>query len=424
MMWLMLVSIVLNELSDWGLSDFSLSLYAMSQSAGVFLGSYFWGSMADKRGRMFAFKNTLLVCGLGGCVAACSVNFRMLCFMAFVVGIGVGGDLAVDGTVFIEFCPKSDRHMLTLMSAVCVLGSMLVPALAYAYTILGLTSTWRWVMLTVSVLNLGFALMRRKALETPHYYLARGDVESTNAILEQLSLCNNCTVASLPVELQQCHQTLLLQPKPFLSLKRQMARLFSSRLRGTTLCFLLIWFFTAFTFSGFGVFMPEFLKRAGGPEHSSDADVYIAMTLQQGIGVISVLGATVGVKSCLGRKWTQSLALLASSVFMYVFLFPFAYWAVLLCSTSFYLFGLVAFSVQYTYTPESFPADVRNTGVGFCSAANRLASIVSPMLAGALLDRGAGSAIILYSASLCIAGLLGLLTKETKGADIEAEVAL
>lgn len=423
MMWLMLVSVVLNEVGGpWELSDFHLSLYAMSQSAGVFIGSYFWGCMADRRGRMFAFKKTLMLCGFGGCVASLSVNFTMLCVLAFLVGIGVGGDLAVDGVVFIEFCPKSERHMLTLMSAVCVLGSMLVPALAYAYTMMGLGSTWRWVMGTVSLLNLVFAAMRWKALETPHFYLAGGRVEAANQVLEQLSAYNGSTLSSLPLELQPCCQT-LMEPRPEVSLRRQVKRLFSCRLRSTTICFLLIWFFTAFTFSGFGVFMPQFLKRAGGPEHSSDADVYSAMTLQQGIGVVSVLGATVGVKSRLGRKWSQALALLASSVFMYVFLAPFAYWAVLLCSTLFYLFGLVAFSVQYTYTPESFPADVRNTGVGFCSAANRLASIVSPLLAGALLDRGAGDAIILYSASLCIAGLLGALTRETKGADIEAEAA-
>lgn len=421
MMWLMLASVVINEVGGpWGLSDFELSLYAMSQSAGVFIGSYFWGYMADRRGRMFAFKKTLVLCGLGGCVAAASVNFEMLCLMAFLVGIGVGGDLAVDGTVFIEFCPKGERHMLTLMSAVCVLGSMLVPALAYAYTMLGLSSTWRWVMGTVSLLNLIFAVMRRKSLETPHFYLAQGRVEAANEVLEQLSAYNNSQPSTLPMELQSSCQT-LFEPKPQVSLRAQVNRLFSYRLRNTTIYFLLIWFFTAFTFSGFGVFMPQFLKRAGGPLHSSNADVYSAMTLQQGIGVISVLAATVGVKSRLGRKWSQALALLASSAFMYVFLAPFAYWAVLLCSTLFYMFGLVAFSVQYTYTPESFPADVRNTGVGFCSAANRLASIISPLLAGALLDRGEGDAILLYSASLCAAGLLGALTRETKGADIEAE---
>jgi hypothetical protein len=40
-------------------------------------------------------------------------------------------------------------------------------------------------------------------------------------------------------------------------------------------------------------------------------------------------------------------------------------YAFLLVSTSvFYFFLIMAFGAQYTITPESFPTDVRNTGVG------------------------------------------------------------
>lgn len=169
--------------------------------------------------------------------------------------------------------------------------------------------------------------------------------------------------------------------------------------------------------------MPEFLKKAGGSEHSSNADVYAAMTLQQLVGVVSVLGATLAVRSRLGRKWSQALSLIAGSVFMFIFLVPFAYWAVLLCSTLFYFFSLMAYSVQYAYTPESFPADIRNTGVGLCSASNRLASVISPLIAGGLLETQYGTiaAVVVYSGSLFLAGACGCMTKETKGANIEAE---
>ena len=174
--------------------------------------------------------------------------------------------------------------------------------------------------------------------------------------------------------------------------------------------------------------MPVFLKEAGGSAHSSNEDVYSLMTIQQLIGIVSVISATFSVKSCLGRKWSQALSLMCSSFFMYIFLVPFAYWAVtatqvFVCSTLFYFFSLIAYSVQYAYTPESFPADIRNTGVGLCSASNRLASIFSPLIAGALLDSPYGTlaAVVLFSLSLFLAGMCGCMTKETKGADIEAE---
>lgn len=169
--------------------------------------------------------------------------------------------------------------------------------------------------------------------------------------------------------------------------------------------------------------MPEFLKAAGGSSHSSNTDVYAAMTLQQFVGILSVVSATFSVKSRLGRKWSQALSLMAGSVFMYIFLVPFAYWAVLLCSTLFYFFSLMAYSVQYAYTPESFPADIRNSGVGLCSASNRLASVISPLIAGILLEMQHGliAAVVVYSCSLFLAGACGCMTKETRGANIEAD---
>ena len=243
MMWVMLVAIVMNEIGeDWGLSDFTLSLYAMSQSTGVFLGSYFWGYMSDKYGRMFSFKKTLLLCGVGGCVAACSVDFPMLCVMAFVVGMGIGGDIAVDGTVFIEFCPKSQRHMLTLMSVVCVLGSIFVPALALGLTVLLKKGIWRWMVFTVSVLNLIFGLMRWKCLETPHFYVTQGRVESANAVLRKLANINHCSYENIHLEDEEFpryNQEFLQLPRN-IGVKRQLNRLFNSSIRMTTVWFILV----------------------------------------------------------------------------------------------------------------------------------------------------------------------------------------
>ena len=266
-------------------------------------------------------------------------------------------------------------------------------------------------------------------METPHYFVTQGKIALANEVLRKLSDINQKPFEAIhnieEESTQLSHE--YFQTFQRMGIKRQLKRLFQSNVRRTTIWFMLvpptqIWFFTAFTFSGFGVFMPEFLKEAGGSGHSSNVDVYSAMTIQQSIGVIAVLGATLSVKSPLGRKWSQALSLMLSSLFMYIFLVPFAYWAVLVSSTLFYLFSLMAYSVQYAYTPESFPADIRNTGVGLCSASNRLASVISPLIAGALLDteHGTVGAIVLYSGSLFIAGLCGCMTKETKDANIEA----
>jgi MFS family permease len=244
MMWVMLVSVVINEAgAEWGLSTIELSLYAMSQSVGVFLGSYFWGYMSDKYGRMFSFKKTLILCGVAGCIASFSYDFPMLCVLAFIVGIGIGGDISVDGTVFIEFCPKADRHMLTLMSFVCVLGSILVPALAFVYTVVTNSDnwTWRYTMVTVSALNLVFGVLRLKCMETPHFYVTHGKVECANEVLRKLSAINKKPLALIPTE--EDSATLMhdyQSDAASIGVSRQLQRLFKSKVRNTTLWFMLV----------------------------------------------------------------------------------------------------------------------------------------------------------------------------------------
>lgn len=241
MMWVMLVSVVINETaSEWGLSDLTLSLYAMSQSIGVFLGSYFWGYMSDKYGRMFSFKKTLLLCGVAGCVAALSYDFPMLCALAFVVGLGIGGDISVDGTVFIEFCPKSDRHMLTLMSFVCVLGSILVPAVALLYTVTTHSYwTWRYTMGTVAVLNLIFGGLRWKCMETPHFYVTQGKIDRANDILRRVSDLNRKSPVQIPsAEEEETMSRSFLNMTGRIEVSRQLQRLFKSNVRSTTIWFI------------------------------------------------------------------------------------------------------------------------------------------------------------------------------------------
>lgn len=84
----------------------------------------------------------------------------------------------------------------------------------------------------------------------------------------------------------------------------------------------------------------------------------------------------------------------------------------------------MAFGAQYTITPESFPTDVRNTGLGICTLANRFAMIIAPIISGELLDSlgidtGGYIAVVLYSVSLFVAGVLGGFLKETKDTNIE-----
>jgi putative MFS transporter len=142
------------------------------------------------------------------------------------------------------------------------------------------------------------------------------------------------------------------------------------------------------------------------------------------MGIVSMLVGTYLVTTKLGRKWTQSISLIIAGACLYLFLLAHSYATIMLSSSGFYFFLLMAYGAQYTITPESYPTDVRNTGLGLCSTINRVAMLIAPLISGSLIDQcgldlGGYIAIVLYSVSLFVAGGLGMLLKETKGANIE-----
>jgi MFS family permease len=103
-MWLLLSAIYISELPGaWGLSETEAGLTATIMMCGFLIGAYIWGYTSDKYGRLFSFRKTLLISGLAAVGATCSVDLPMLLVFCFIAGIGIGGDVPVDGSVFIEF---------------------------------------------------------------------------------------------------------------------------------------------------------------------------------------------------------------------------------------------------------------------------------------------------------------------------------
>ncbi len=71
------------------------------------------------------------------------------------------------------------------------------------------------------------------------------------------------------------------------------------------------------------------------------------------------------------------------------------------------------------YTTEAFPTHVRATGSGIGSACARLAGIVTPIAAGALLDIWPTSLLLITGVSGLVAAVCsGLLPFETRGRSV------
>ena len=129
---------------------------------GVLIGCYFWGKFADKHGRIKPFKTTLFISGIFGLVSSISVDFWMLVIFLFVIGLGLGGNLAVDGVFFLEYLPKNSYWLLTAMSIITVIGSIFVPAVAWLLCVINTPMMWRFLIAIVSFVIILSAIFRLK----------------------------------------------------------------------------------------------------------------------------------------------------------------------------------------------------------------------------------------------------------------------
>jgi len=92
---------------------------------GLSLGSTCWGIASDIIGRRLAFNTTLLICGVFGTAVAFAPSWPVTALLFAGMGTGVGGNLPVDGALFLEFLPFNSNSLLTLLSIWWPVGQLL-----------------------------------------------------------------------------------------------------------------------------------------------------------------------------------------------------------------------------------------------------------------------------------------------------------
>ncbi|CAE6429807.1 unnamed protein product [Rhizoctonia solani] len=130
--WLQGVAIILpsieREMQPEHIAFATLSLYV-----GLIVGATTWGVLADVIGRRLSWNITLFLSGVFGIAAGASHNFVTLGSLVACLGFGIGGNLPVDGALFLEFIPGSHQWLLTLLSAWWSFGQLTASLIAWAH---------------------------------------------------------------------------------------------------------------------------------------------------------------------------------------------------------------------------------------------------------------------------------------------------
>ncbi|KAF3762941.1 MFS general substrate transporter [Cryphonectria parasitica EP155] len=461
-LWMQGVSLILPSLSaEFSVSEKQVRYTTSWVYLGLCLGAFTWGLGSDILGRRIAFNATLLITAVFGLLVSLAPSWPAVCFLLSLLGFGVGGNLPVDGALFLEFLPDASSSLLTLLSVWWPVGQLASSILAWFF--IGswpADQGWRRFVLSIGLITLTMFALRFfvfRLLESPKYLLSRGRQPEAVAVVHGLAYRNraktwltedildavvldddddNNNGLSSSSSSGSARGVLKARLEGFSAAR--LRPLFSSRRLG--LATILVWFCWATIGMGyplFNAFLPQYLSHHQGDTSSSSstkeatattnpAAVEISPETYRDYAILSVVGVPGSVLAYfavdspspfLGRKGTLALSTLISAGFLLLFV---SYGKT---GTSQLVFSCVeAFSqnimygVLYAFTPEIFPAPVRGAGTGVASFLNRITGLIAPMLAASIPGDGTTTPIYL-AAALIFAAFVGmvLIPIETRG---------
>ncbi len=91
-------------IATWGVTKTQVTLVGSVTFVGMTIGGFLAGALADRRGRSVALTANLAVYSLGSLLCAFAPSIETLAAARFVVGIGLGGELAVAITLSPRSC--------------------------------------------------------------------------------------------------------------------------------------------------------------------------------------------------------------------------------------------------------------------------------------------------------------------------------
>uniref|UniRef100_M1B235 Sugar transporter n=1 Tax=Solanum tuberosum TaxID=4113 RepID=M1B235_SOLTU len=445
--------------SQWGLSSTQETLITTVVFAGMLIGAYFWGILADNYGRrqayfpflvitekvyvgvsLFQIGKSLLIVAIVTTVSAFlssfSPNYISLLILRMLVGTGLGGG-PVYGSWFLEFVPSRNRGMwMVIYSTFWTIGTILEALLAM---IIMPRLGWRWLLALSSIPSFAALLLYIFTVESPRYLCAEGRISDAHDILRKIAVVNQTKlppgmlVSDQVTQLDEEEELLRPRANKIFNFKTGLSSslmLLSPQLLRITLLMWVVYFGNSFAYYGIILLTSQF--SAGESQCFSvalhvknDTSLYTDAFITSLAELPGLLISAVVVEK-VGRKYSMALMYIMGSLFLFPLVVPQneALTTALLFGARIWFIG--TFTLAGVYCPEIYPTSVRSTGCGVASAVGRIAGMVSPIVAVQLV-RGCHqmAAIILFEVVVILSAISVLLFPvETKGRELVDHVSL
>lgn len=366
---------------DWGLSGAALGVLLSAGLFGMAGGSLFVAPWADQFGRRAIILACLGVVTAGMLLSAVAQSHSQLTSLRVLTGVGIGGILASLNVITAEYSPLRWRNTAISLQVTGYPVGAAIGGTSAAYLI-GRYG-WRSAFVFGAIASgLLVPVVVRSLPESLDFLLARRPPDALRRLNDLLRRMGRVPVSELPEP--------AAEPAPA---RNPVRALFAGDGAPSTV---LIWgafFLLMFSFYFVTSWTPKLLVAAG-------------LSTGQGItgGVLLNLGGIAGgslfgylvARLPLRRLACWYLGFTAAGMLLFG-LFAADLRAAFPLATAIGAFLFGSMVGLYAAAPRLYPAGIRTTGMGWAIGVGRIGAIVAPLVAGVLVDRGWGTALLYWA---------------------------
>jgi putative MFS transporter len=397
--------------AEFGLTPQQMGLIGSSALAGMGLGSFFWGWVADRWGRRTVFAATVLMFSLFTGIAGLSMSLGFIVGARFMTGLGLGGMVPIDQALVAEFAPARARGRFTAVLplswpvgffAAAAAARLIVPYFG-----------WRWLFALGVLPAILVYFIRRGVPESPRWLADQGrDAEAhaslTYAGVSEASIeAARREVAALPPRTKE--------PEPAFN------DLFTPPYAARVIHTWLMWFCSNFAANAFSVWLPSIYALYYHIDLARTFNYTLMVAASAVIGRICAFSLI----DLLGRKALICICYTSAGCAALMFTQATTETALLVNAMVYAFFGDSGSLAMTVYTPEVYPLRIRGKGTAMAMGLGRFGGMVSPLVAGILIGRESLIFVwgLMAGMQFISAGLTLLLARETSGRNLESVAA-
>jgi putative MFS transporter len=390
-----------------------IGAFVAATFAGLFVGTFFLGFLADRFGRRSIFTWALLGYTAATVAMACQTTSEGVLLWRFIAGIGIGVEIVTIDAYITELVPSWMRGrafavnqavMFTAVPVVAALAWWLVPLMPYGI------DGWRWVVLIGAAGSMAIWILRRYVPESPLWLARHGRLEEANKILSALEASSGKASA-------RPQPSAVAMPARVAAAKAGYADLFRPPYLSLVVLFMVFNFCQAFGVYGFANWVPALLVENGITVTKS---LQYSFIIAFAYPIAPLLAASFADK--FERKWIICGAAAAIGAFGMAFSQFREPALLILCGVLITASNMTLSYAYHAYQTEVFPTPIRARAAGLVYSMSRVSATFSGFIVAFTL-REAGTVGVfglITSAMVVVIVAIGTFGPNVRGKPLDA----